>query len=426
MRKKILAGAFLLLIGAIIFYSCRKERSAVNQNNYNVRLIPQILARSIAQRISIKFLQLQGGNQSQRITGNTTDIPNRQIADSLTVPDSLGNPALYIFNYTNDSGFVVISAEAKHEPICAFIEHGHFGADTVPPTLVQWFDATVENIEMVRAGTYENTNRAHYAWYDLINSTDLTYLLDVLKPKPIDPPVDCESGWTTTVIGPLVNTTWGQRCTYNEQCPQDICFNVCFNNTHTPTGCVATGMNQILRYWAHPNQYHYDYVNMPNASGNAEVQRMMRDAGNSVGMTYRCSASGANDYNVADAFKNTFDFSSATGPTFWNQSNYSAGSYLTVQSNLSSGWPVLLGGYAKRRNVFLGIIHIPEEGHLWVCDGYWQTQNECYSYLRFHMNWGWHETWGNTDYNGWYLFNEWNPNNRNFQYAKDYIYNIHP
>ena len=165
---------------------------------------------------------------------------------------------------------------------------------------------------------------------------------------------------------------------------------------------------------------------MPNNSGNSEVQRMMRDAGNSVGMTYECTASGADDYKVNEALKNTFNFSSVEGPTWLHQSNYSAGSYLTVKSNLDNNWPVMLGGYTSRTNVFLGIFYTWQEGHLWVCDGYMETQDACYSYLSFHMNWGWHEIGFGNDFNGWYAFNLWNPNNRNFKYAQDYIYNIHP
>jgi hypothetical protein len=132
MTKKILLGALLLLIVAVSFNSCQKEQSATSNSNYNVRLIPPELARNLAQRVSLSFLQGKDVNQAQRTDGSTTDIPNRVIGDSIIVPDKYGNPALYVYNYTNDSGFVVISADVKHEPICAYVTSGKFEADTVP------------------------------------------------------------------------------------------------------------------------------------------------------------------------------------------------------------------------------------------------------------------------------------------------------
>ncbi len=421
MAKKFLIGVLFLLIVAVAFNSCQKDESGSTYSNYNVRLVPAELAHNLAQRVSLEFLQSQAQSQTLIVDGFTTDIPNRVLGDSFIVPDKYGNPAMYIYNYTNDSGFVVISADVKHEPVCAYVTSGRFEQDTVPSMYIEWFDATVENVEMVREGTYDNTARANYAWYDLLEQTNLTTLNNSLRPIPIDdPPPSCDEGWITTVRGPLLNTTWGQWCTFNEQAPSRSCTNGCWTNPNAPTGCVATAMSQVLRYWAHPNQFGYNYVNMPVAQGNGEVQRMMRDAVNSVNMDWACEGSGADPSSIAPALRNVFNYSSASF------ANVNSGSYLTVKSNIDNGWPSMLGGCNKRRNRFLGIIYTNSECHRWVCDGYWQSQNHCYSYLRFHMNWGWHEAFGGNDFNGWFAFNLWNPNNRNYQYAQSYVYNIHP
>ncbi|MDV7401446.1 C10 family peptidase, partial [Arthrospira platensis SPKY1] len=56
--------------------------------------------------------------------------------------------------------------------------------------------------------------------------------------------------WQTVTVGPLLTTRWGQRCTYNEQCPDEGCFNRCLlPNPNALTGCVATAIAQVLRYW---------------------------------------------------------------------------------------------------------------------------------------------------------------------------------
>lgn len=125
-------------------------------------------------------------------------------------------------------------------------------------------------------------------------------------------------------------------------------------------------------------------------------------------------------------FKNSrFQYASATHTQY---------NYLDVVGNLNVGQPVMLGGFRDRTNRFLGLYYTFDGGHAWVCDDYQQTNYVGYSFLMFHMNWGWHERFtisGNGsggDYNGWYQYNNWNiPGlNRNYQYANDEIVNIHP
>lgn len=94
MRKKILFGLLLLTTAAVTFNSCQKEQSGTANSNYNVKPIPPELARNLAQRVSLTFLQNQ--NQPQRIGGLTMDIPNRVLGDSILVPDKYGNTALYV------------------------------------------------------------------------------------------------------------------------------------------------------------------------------------------------------------------------------------------------------------------------------------------------------------------------------------------
>ena len=102
-----------------------------------------------------------------------------------------------------------------------------------------------------------------------------------------------------------------------------------------------------------------------------------------------------------------------------------------VVNNLNSREPVLLNGCSGESTNWLGFITALWDCHEWVCDGYMQTTYytngvETSQYLLFHMNWGWHDLYSTTDYNGWYYFNTWNPNTYNFQYQDGMVYNIHP
>ena len=370
--------------------------------------------------------------------GSSTSV--RTVDSLFTISDSLGTPVMYIVNYADD-GYVVISADDRHEPICALVEQGKYEVAEVPSMLLEWFDITFDNILLLRSGAIPISNFADGEWVKVIKDIgEEEYLtLDDCCPEcpnypeclshPTigcgEPDILCEGGggngdpcwpYTTTTKGPLMTTRWNQGCTYNNQCPDKDCDDVCFSNENAWTGCVATAMAQILRYWAHPCSQSYNYTTMPNNSGNSEVQRMMRDVGDAVDMDYGCDASGADGGKTDNAFKDDFCYTSAT------YSNYSSGSYQTVVQNIDANKPVLLDGCRTRKKWFFGLFYTYSNCHMWVCDGYERHQNSCYSILKFHMNWGWGPGGGN----GWFYYNSWNSSLGNYQYAQNFTHNIQP
>ncbi|MBS5614717.1 MAG: C10 family peptidase, partial [Prevotella buccalis] len=48
-------------------------------------------------------------------------------------------------------------------------------------------------------------------------------------------------------VTPMLKTTWGQNAPYNLQCPLAPGKNV-----HCKTGCVATAMAQVMKYYGYP------------------------------------------------------------------------------------------------------------------------------------------------------------------------------
>ena len=74
---------------------------------------------------------------------------------------------------------------------------------------------------------------------------------------------------------------------------------------------------------------------------------------------------------------------------------------------------------------FLNIkLHVESSKIASVFDGYWKTWNSCYSHLQLHMKWGWDERFSNNNFNGWYVFDNWQPGTRNYQYWQHFIHNI--
>lgn len=445
-KSRFLLGVLLGFITLTLITSCSKDEQKNNKlqesqntevrtsnkyDNYSIfgnnHQVPMSVAQTIAQKINMAVpADLRKG------------IGLRSIQNSFTINDSLGNPALYIINFQDD-GFVVISADERLDPIQALVEKGKYEAQADPSGLMMWFDVTLDNIDQIRNGTISNSRPAKQEWIKTIKSIDepALYPPDNCCPECPnypeciqhpnlgcgEPDIRCfdedDNGdpcgnTITTIKGPYLATSWGQGCTYNEQCPDENC-DACFSNNRAWTGCVATSISQVLKYWAHPETHAYNYASMPNGSGNSEVQRMMRNAGDEVDMDYGCDGSGADSDDVPDAFTDGFDFGSC------DRDSYGSGSYLTVISNLNSSKPVILDGCRSRKKWLFGLFYTYSNCHSWVCDGYNKTYNNCYSTLKFHMNWGW-----DGSFNGWYASNSWSPGSSNYQYAQDYCYNINP
>lgn len=407
------------------FVSCQKTKT--NELIFSekfVKIVPENAAINIALSFnpSVFFNRYNLKNNSNTKSSLTG---NNKIKTKYLFNDSHGIPALYIFNFEDNGGFLFVSADYQLEPILGYVEKGEFKKEVAPAGAINWVNKTMENIEIVRKGEYDNSLIANKAWetYFKLNNNKSPII------SRVDPvPDDCtDDVWTSYGVGPLLPVTWGQGCTYNDMCPNLSCNSGC---GLAWTGCVATSTAQIVNYWQPTNNFAYNYASMPSGSGNGEVQRLMRDLGNSVGMSYGCAGSGANAANVAPSLKNAFGFSSA---------NFVDYDYQRVKTNLNNNWPVLLDGCATQTGHWFIINwwNSYTDCHEWVCDGY-QAYNVTFcenghlsggaGYLYFHMNWGWHEVGLTNDFNGWFAFSNWNiPGlNRNYQYAQDLTSEIHP
>jgi Peptidase C10 family/Spi protease inhibitor len=425
MKKTIqIMGMLGLLIIILFIGSCQKTGSLQKEQLPNTKLVPKDLAKQVAEKFNPLIFS------KDLAQSNQTKIVTNTIMSDLIYNDKTGQPALYVFNF--NKGFVFVSADFSLRPILAYIDNGSFDKNKMPEGLQDWINKTIENIEVVRKGLYDNSKNGAMAWNryliqkNIIAPSEIQSNLSNGDPC-IEPNLVNPKGTTTNslvqfssyVVGPLLPVTWGQDCSYNDLCAIGQAFTCAGCGTDRPlTGCVATSMSQIIRFHQFPNTY--NYAAMPATFGNVQVQRLMRDAGLSVNMNYGCAASGAFGNAVVPALKNTFGYSSA------NRNSYNAtSSYINVRNNINNGLPVLLEGRDQNINA----------GHEWVADGITEnTYTECgeggYSvtYLYFHMNWGWHELGIANDFNGWFAFDNWfiSGRNLNFSYARYSVTEIHP
>lgn len=343
--------------------------------------------------------------------------------------DGNDSVAMYIFNFTNDDGWVILCNDMRLEPILAYNNSGTFlGIDTFPSGLLMWIEATLERIEYIRDNNI-TFSTAELAWLDLFEDwgdTDSieSQMMDVWTRYGVvyqgkGSPCYGVTG-TTVVKGTIMSTTWGQGCTYNTDVPTS-CSNRC---SKAPTGCVATATGQIMKYHGHPSA-DFDFANMNLTSGDADVAELLEDIGDEVDMDYSCAGSGAYSSDARTALDDTYTY---------NNPQFDDYDLNDVISDLDNHNPVYLGGCRTETTTWLGFTKY-EDCHAWVTDARSYVTKPCtgltYKHM-LHMNWGWHEVNASTllqvgnDYNGWYQMHDWEIEavNLNYQFANDMIYDI--
>lgn len=315
-----------------------------------------------------------------------------------------GMATMYVFDF--DGGYVIVAADDSSSPILGYSDQGNFVYENAPDGLRFMLDELSKGIVTVVEQGHPVSNDIVSRWKNLE-----TYgYLQADKGIP--------------VVEPLVQQRWDQGSPFNMYVP-----NGC------PTGCVATAMAQLMKYWEWPvtgtgehsyyapvygEQYAnfgattYDWANMIDYYGNGSSQEekeavatLMYHCGVSVNMTYEPSGSGAFSGDVPDAISTYFSYSNEAA--FVSKSpNYSYDEWITLlKSNIDQRIPLYYSG------------HSDDGGHAFICDGYDADG-------LFHFNFGW-----GGSYNSFLLID-----GENFEYSgsqgvvvdfvPDYIYNAMP
>ncbi len=321
-----------------------------------------------------------------------------------------GYSAFYIFNNTSGKGYVIMSADDCVAPILGYSYEHSFDDGELPPNLKEWLDGYALQIE-------EATAMKLHATQDI--RTDWECLRQV-KPLPVK---------SEKAVTPLIQTQWNQAPYYNDLCPYD--YEV---GSRALTGCVATAMAQVMKYWSYPEhgygshsyvpythpeygtQYadfssvNYQWSSMPNSvySANNAVATLMYHCGVSVEMRYGPTSSGAYviDYNgqyasAEVALKTYFDYNSNLHSI--QKINYSDAEWVALlKEELDNARPMVYAGYSE------------SSGHAFVCDGY---NNSNY----FHFNWGW-----GGSYDDYFYINSLNPGSHTYSQNQQALVGVEP
>ena len=146
-------------------------------------------------------------------------------------------PLYYAFNAADGKGFVLISASDFVRPVLAYSTEGAFTIQNAPPVVTDWLEKYNYQIAYAKSNLSTTTEAIGYQWlhyYD--NVADNTKRITA-----------------GNAVGPLVTTAWDQGLYYNSACPADASSPYGYGG-RVPTGCGATAMSQIMRYWGYPTQ----------------------------------------------------------------------------------------------------------------------------------------------------------------------------
>jgi len=328
-----------------------------------------------------------------------------------TERSSTGQAVFYVYNVNTNDGFVIVSAEDATHPILGYSTTGHYVEPAKGTNIDFWMQTKKGQILSIRSKNYSASSQIADEWTSYATNAAPHY-----APKRFS---------SVMSVLPLCQSTWDQPSPYNNYCPGG-----------SVTGCVATAMAQIMRYWSYPphgiGSSCYDDVSPPYSdnwgmlcadydtskyvwsampysvsSNNNEVAKLMYDCGVSVDMDYTPTGSGAQvlggNPSAQYSYVTYFGYNSATLNGVY-QSSYSASAWTNlIENELNNSRLVQYAG-------FDGVYG----GHTWVCDGY-DAIND------FHMNWGWS---GADD--GYYNVDSLNPHPYDFINDEQILYGIEP
>ncbi len=306
----------------------------------------------------------------------------------------------YVFNINGGKGFVMVSGDDGVIPILAYSDQAAFDISNISPDTKFWISgykkqitAVIENEAPAKASTTQRWNELQASATHTTNRV------------------------TSSGVAPLLGSMmWNQSPYYNMLCPSTST-----TGGLSVTGCVATAMAQVMKYWNWPSvgtgihSYYdptsnatltanygataYQWSLMPNtvtfltpSASVVAVSTLMLHAGISVNMSYSAAESGSYVISLETYGINCAQYALPTyfhyKPSLRGLSRFGEvqgyGDPIVdsiaettwiamLQTELNAGHPIIYDG---EEPAYAG-------GHCWVCDG-WETSGNM-----FHFNWGW-------------------------------------
>lgn len=332
---------------------------------------------------------------------------------------------LYIVNFSNNNGWIVLSGDKRTESILASSKTGQFDLNHLGGSAV-WMQEVAEKIYGVKRSNHQDTTSTAYKKWCCID----TLALNIKKghptvfntrsalsdknhykreyPDSVTKLVNIETRIITTKqVGPLIQTKWGQSDPWNKCVPA-----LAYADRNCYTGCVAVAGAQMLYYfhylknkpectysqggcvgvvWDDDNKsYSYSFSNpssiiwdkmskiadLSSKEGTDAVSVLMSYVGTRVNMDYRKEGSGTKTEYLINLYREN-GISAEMCPYNFNLVKESLDKKLPVNIRAATG-------IKKKKFLFIPLGKEYLNGHSWIIDGYKETESETtYTYGRF-------------------------------------------
>lgn len=396
--------------------------------------------------------------KSKGIATKVADINN--IGESFSITQSNGDTLMYVINFKNNQGFIIVSASKFYEPILAYSDFGRFEKNYIGSPIEVW----VQEQENVSDVVMEDTvlRNLYRAKWNIYEDSAIKNNSDVKSESITQVRSDFVSYWESQ--GGICYPLYEQP----KNLPDDIYSNFCLqaegianpeydymansiivevnqvrNNLNTgvlistkwdqtvsatsvdnePVGCTSVAVGQIIKYHEHHPQFYY-WGGMNMYGTDVYTRPFLETISQSINWSISPTTSdplSARNYLVNCGYANA---------------NVRSHDKSIVKNNLLLSRPVLMSGASGASS-----------GHSWVCAGYRTSSQSSeyhlyvlsivpplqyeysglnYTYSSgngeyFYMNWG----WGGL-YDGWYFGDSVIAGQYNFSSFRSDIIDIYP
>lgn len=293
------------------------------------------------------------------MVASATPAPSLKCSRLLHTVKKEGHNTIYVFKRSNHGGVVLMSG-FEGADVLGYTDEGGFNIDSIAPGLQ--FLLNDYSQQILQAQTQWNSENAE----------------KVCRARKA-----LEEEWYQP-IEPLIQTRWNQWAPYDNLVPEGC-----------PTGCVATMMAQLMKYYNYPTRgtgthsyqwqdqtlsadfgattYHWDQM-LDRYSGNcyteqqaAAVATLMYHCGVAVDMNYTPSASSASIKDAMTAMQDYFGYNKSASYESYQETETSR---RLLYDQLANRHPVPISGRVLQGS-----------GHAFLLDGYKDGL--------FHANFGW-------------------------------------
>lgn len=297
------------------------------------------------------------------------------------LPDTL----LYIVNFSEGSGYALVSLVTDEAQVVAYVEDGNLTPD-----------APIENPGF---RNYLDDLGSYLGVPEIPDTADTDNPQPFHPDGPLDPLHPETSPHIEAVYSPLLSTKWGDLSPFNI-----FCLNA--QGYTCSAGCLSVALGQIFAFYQFPNEYNnHQYIwsailsdSVPvNNVGIINAALLIRDIGDITQANYAPYYTTFSETAIPSAFLG-FNYSTTVGPY----------NLYACLNNIISGKPVLAIGHTSSGLGSAWVIDgaLVWNRDIWVFDG---TNNVALCDYYVHCNWGWYGT-----HNGYFLSGVFNLSQRAF------------